>query len=329
MDRLTACGFTEIDILFGLTQEAGMFAITGVTGHVGGSTARLLLADGAPVRAVVRDPEKGRAWYGRGADVAVADFTDRPALTAALTGCRGAFVMLPTIATFTDADHRQMADSIADAVAASGVPHVVMLSSVGAELPEGTGPIRWLHHLENRLRGTGVLLTAIRSPHFQEKVEPILAAATGSGVYPVFGDSADVPVPMVATCDVGATAARALISPPTGSEVVDLEAPSYTERQVAESLGTLLGTTLNVVTIPRPGWLDALTGGGVPPLLAAELVKLYDADNSGILQPRGDRRERCTTDLDLTLRKVLQAANPGGDPVLAGTSTTTSGPRDD
>ncbi len=288
-----------------------MYAITGVTGHVGRATARALLATGAPVRAVARDADRAGESIGRDVEVAVADFTDRTALAAALTGCRGAFVMLPTVATFTDTDHRRMADSIASAVADSGVEHVVMLSSIGADLADGNGPVRWLHHLENRLRETGALLTAIRSPHFQEKVEDLLEAATGAGVYPVFGDSADVPVPMAATRDVGAAAARALASPPPAGEVVDLEAPSYTERQVAEKLGELLGTALDVVTVPRAGWLDAMAGAGVPPLLAAELVGLYDADNRGLLRPRGDRRYRCTTGLDETLRHVVHTAKAG------------------
>jgi uncharacterized protein YbjT (DUF2867 family) len=288
-----------------------MYAITGVTGHVGRATARALLATGAPVRAVARDADRAGESIGRDVEVAVADFTDRTALAAALTGCRGAFVMLPTVATFTDTDHRRMADSIASAVADSGVEHVVMLSSIGADLADGNGPVRWLHHLENRLRETGALLTAIRSPHFQEKVEDVLEAATGAGVYPVFGDSADVPVPMAATRDVGAAAARALASPPPAGEVVDLEAPSYTERQVAEKLGELLGTALDVVTVPRAGWLDAMAGAGVPPLLAAELVGLYDADNRGLLRPRGDRRYRCTTGLDETLRHVVHTAKAG------------------
>jgi uncharacterized protein YbjT (DUF2867 family) len=285
-----------------------MYAITGVTGHVGGATARALLATGVPVRAVARDAEKARASIGRAAEVAVADFTDRTALAAALAGCRGAFVMLPTLPAFTDSDHRGMADSIASAVADSGVEHVVMLSSIGADLAAGNGPIRWLYHLENRLRETGVPLTAIRSPHFQEKVEDVLGAAVGAGVYPVFGDSADVPVPMAATRDIGAAAALALVSPPAAGEVVDLEAPSYTERQVAEMLGELLGRELSIVTIPRAGWLDAMTGAGIPPLLAAELAALYDAEHRGLLQPRGDRRHRCTTELDETLRHVVHTA---------------------
>jgi uncharacterized protein YbjT (DUF2867 family) len=310
MERLAGRGFTgNRHWLIHAGEGAQMYAITGVTGHVGGAVARDLLAAGASVRVVVRDEEKGRAWFERGAEIAVADFADRAALAAALAGCRGAFVMLPTIPTATDTDHRGLVDSIAAAVAGSGVPHVAVLSSVGADLPEGTGPIRWLYHLENRLRETGAVVTAIRSPHFQEKVETVLGAATGAGVYPVFGDTADIPTPMVATRDVGAAAAESLLSRPQVSEVIDLEAPGYTERQVADELAAALGQPLRVVIVPRSGWLDALVGAGVPALLAAELVELYDAERRGLLQPCGDRRRRCTTTLDETLRQIVHTAD--------------------
>lgn len=272
-----------------------MYAITGVTGHVGGAAARALR--GHPIRTVGRNPA---------ANDVVADLADAEALTSAFKGCDGAFVLLPTIPPFTDAAHRHVADAVAAAVRASGLPHVVLLSSWGADLAEGTGPVRWLHHIENRLRATGTILTALRSPHFQEKVETVLDAATGAGVYPVFADSADVPIPMVATGDIGAVVARCLIEPPAAGEVVVLQAPAYTERQVAEALGEQLGRPLKVVTVPRPGRLDALTSTGVPPALAAELVALFNADEDGRLQPRGDRSVRCTTEITETLRTVLQ-----------------------
>ncbi|WP_229074525.1 NAD(P)H-binding protein [Actinoplanes sp. DH11] len=274
-----------------------MYAITGVTGHVGGAAARALRAAGRPVRTVARDAAKG--------DV-VADLTDTAALSKAFAGCDGAFVLLPTVPPFTDAAHRELADSIAAAVRDSGVPHVVMLSSYGADLPDGTGPIRWLHHLENGLRATGAAVTAIRSPHFQEKVETVLDAATGAGVFPVFADSADEPIPMVATRDIGAAVADALSSPAGTSEIIHLEAPEYTERQVAEVLGELLGTPLRVVTVPRAGWLAAFTDAGLPPLLAAELVALHEADADGLLLPRGDRAYSCGTGIEETLRQMVR-----------------------
>ncbi|WP_026875131.1 NAD(P)H-binding protein [Jiangella gansuensis] len=292
-----------------------MYAIIGATGHVGGAAARDLLATGAPVRVVVRDEAKGRDWIAHGAEVAVADLADADALAAAFDGCRGIFAMLPFGPATTDEEQRRLADTTAAAVSATRVSggrpvHVAALSSVGADLPAGTGPVRWLHHLENRLRDTGATVTAIRSPHFQEKVETVLEAAVGAGVYPVFGDSADVPTPMVATRDVGAAVAQSLLTPPADSEVVDLDAPQYTERQVARRLGALLGADLRVVTVPRPGWIAALTDAGMPAALAAELAELYDAEQSGLLQPRGDRTRRCSTPIDDTLRDVVRAAVP-------------------
>ena len=286
-----------------------MYTITGVTGHVGAATAQELLDRGAAVRAVVRDPAKATSWEERGAHTSIADFDDRAALAEALRGSDGVFVMLPTIPTGGDAEHREMADSIAAAVADSGVPHVVLLSSIGADRTEGdTGPIRWLHHLETRLRQVDVTLTAIRSCHFQEKVETVLDAVLGAGVYPVFGESADVPTPMVATRDIGRVVAEALLAPPATSEIVDLEGPSYTEQEVADRLTAVLGKPLQVVTIPSAGWIDAMLDAGLPAPFARELAGLYGAEQRGILHPHGDRLHSCSTPIEDVLSRVVEAA---------------------
>ncbi|TDC70808.1 NAD-dependent epimerase/dehydratase family protein [Actinomadura sp. GC306] len=285
-----------------------MYTITGVTGHVGSVTAQELLDQGAPVRAVVRDEAKAPAWERRGAQVVVADFGDRAALAAALRGSAGAFVMLPTVPAAGDAEHRGLADSIAGAVGDSGVGHAVMLSSIGADLAEGTGPVRWLHHLEDRLRRTGVRLTALRPPHFQEKVETVLPAALDGGIYPVFGEDADVRTPMIATRDIGKAAAAALLAPPPASETVDLLPPEYTEREVAERLAAVLGKPLQVVTIPQAGWIDAMLQAGLPAPFAHELAALYAAEQHGLFHPRGDRQSAVSTEIDETLRHVVGAA---------------------
>ena len=72
-----------------------MYAVTGITGQVGGVTGRALLNTGLSVRAVVRDAAKGAAWKKRGCEVALADMNDAPALTAAFTGTSGVFVLIP------------------------------------------------------------------------------------------------------------------------------------------------------------------------------------------------------------------------------------------
>jgi NAD(P)H dehydrogenase (quinone) len=74
-----------------------MYAITGVTGRVGGIVARTLLDNGLSVRAVVRDATKGAPWKERGSDVALADMNDASALTAAFARVDGVFVLFPPI----------------------------------------------------------------------------------------------------------------------------------------------------------------------------------------------------------------------------------------
>ena len=72
-----------------------MFAITGITGQVGGQVATRLLADEQPVRAVLRDAAKAAPWRERGCEVALATMDDAAALAAAFTGATAVFVLLP------------------------------------------------------------------------------------------------------------------------------------------------------------------------------------------------------------------------------------------
>ena len=67
-----------------------MLAITGVTGKVGGTIARSLLAQGQKVRAIVRVDEKGRPWSAQGCDIAIASIEDAASLTQAFEGAIGA-----------------------------------------------------------------------------------------------------------------------------------------------------------------------------------------------------------------------------------------------
>jgi NAD(P)H dehydrogenase (quinone) len=70
-----------------------MYAITGITGKVGGALGRALLADRRPVRAVIRDIEKGRFWASQGCEIARAEMQDPASLTTAFTGTDGVFIL--------------------------------------------------------------------------------------------------------------------------------------------------------------------------------------------------------------------------------------------
>ena len=112
-----------------------MFAVTGVTGKVGGAVARALRDIGLPVRAVVRDAAKGAPWAARGCNVAVADLDEVAALAAAFTGVGGAFAMLPPIFDPTPGfpEAKAMIGTLRAALAEALPPKLVVLSTVGAD----------------------------------------------------------------------------------------------------------------------------------------------------------------------------------------------------
>ena len=79
-----------------------MFVISGATGNTGSIVAETLIEQGQPVRVIVRSEEKGALWRDKGAEVAVADITDIPAMTKALEGASGAYFLLPPDLTNED-----------------------------------------------------------------------------------------------------------------------------------------------------------------------------------------------------------------------------------
>jgi uncharacterized protein YbjT (DUF2867 family) len=202
------------------------------------------------------------------------------------------------------ATQKKCADSIAAAVTTSKVPHVVILSSVGADLESGTGLILGLHYLEGVLRKTGTKLTTIRAGYFQENVGMSLGAARSSGVVPSF-PPADAPMPMVATRDIGELAAKCLLQPAAKSEIVDLQGPAYTMRQIATKLSAALGKELHVVEIPQAGWRDALKQAGMPDHVVAPYLEMYAGFGTGAIKPAGDRLVQGTTTIDETIKTLV------------------------
>jgi uncharacterized protein YbjT (DUF2867 family) len=287
-----------------------MFVISGVTGHVGAVAAQELLDRKKAVKVLVRDAAKGASWAKKGAQIAVGSLDDVAFLSGALKGAEGFFALLPPNFAVPDlfASQKKTSDAIAAAVKASGVPHVALLSSVGADLAAGTGPIKGLHYLENALRATGTTLTAIRAGYFQENVANSLTPARQAGIFPNFMASADYPVPMIATKDIGRLAAESLLKKPANSENVDLHGPAYSVRQTAQLVGKALGKELKVVDIPAAGHVDALVKAGFPKNIAESFAEMYAGFATGRIKPCGDRLVQGKTELAEVVAALTGAA---------------------
>jgi uncharacterized protein YbjT (DUF2867 family) len=286
------------------------FVIAGVTGNTGKAAAEALLAKGKSVRVVVRDAAKGEAWRARGAEPVVADLLDPAALGRALRGAEGAYLLIPP--NMAEPDFRAYQDRTVDALAAavkhSEVPHVVLLSSVGAQHAAGTGPIAALHRAERLLSGiAGTKLTALRAAYFMENLGGSLAML-GQGILPSFLPK-DFAFDMIATADIGRVAAELLLEGTAAPGVVELGGPARSMADAAAALSAIVGKPITVHEAPLEAMAATLAGFGMPPAMAG----LYQEMTGGMLRGHvafegGHRRVQGTTPLATVLQGLVAAA---------------------
>lgn len=256
-----------------------MDVVLGASGHTGRAAAESLLERGRKVRVVVRDAAKGDPWKARGAEVAVADAADADGLAAALSNAEGAYLLAPPQYGVEDlvAAQRKIVDALAAAVARSAVPRVVLLSSIGAQQPEGTGPIVSLHRAEAILRGAAKSLAILRAAYFLENWAPFLGEVREKGVLPTFLPP-DLSIPMVATRDVGRVAADLLVEARPGDRVLELSGPrDFTAADVAAALGKRLGRPVRVQPLPLDAVEPAFVAAGMTRGVARLFREMYGA----------------------------------------------------
>jgi uncharacterized protein YbjT (DUF2867 family) len=284
------------------------FVVAGVSGHTGKIVAESLLAHKKAVKVLVRDAAKGEAWKAKGAEIAIADIGDAAALGRALQGAEGAYLLVPP--TFAAPDFRAYQDklstSIAEAARSSRVPHVVFLSSVGAQVGAGNGPIAGLHRAEEKFRQErGTAWTFLRPGYFMENLESSLATLA-QGFIPSFVPAA-LGMDMVATVDIGRLAANLLLEKEgTNTEVVQLGGPPVSMNDVAAALGRITGSPVRVEEAPLEAVVPTFTGFGMPKDLAELYREMLEGFRSGRVQFDADHpRVSGTTSIETFLRGTL------------------------
>jgi len=262
-----------------------MFVISGVTGNTGSVAAQHLIDQGQPVRVLVRSAEKGEPWKAKGADVAVAEIMDIPAMTKALEGASGAYFLLPPDLGNEDfiGDSLKRADAIVEAARAARLPHAVLLSSVGAQHESGVGPISTIAYLERRFIAAGIRLSAVRPGYFLENILDVMPAVLQDGVYPSMILPLDRKIDMVATKDIGRAVAEALLhAPETPHRVTELKgAGQYSAEEVAASLSRAFDRTITAVPVPRESWVGVFQENGLSRQSAESLAEMHDGINNG------------------------------------------------
>lgn len=242
-----------------------MYAITGITGKVGGALARKLLADHEPVRAVVRDARRGEAWAALGCEVAIADNTDAAALTQAFTGARGVFI-LPAPVFDPEPGYpeaRTEAESIVAALKAARPEKIVCLSTIGADATHDN-LLSQRTLIEHALAELSIPVTILRPAWFIDNAAWDVEPARTSGVIASFLQPIDASFPMVAAKDVGETAAELLRQDWQGTRIVELEGPRrISPNDLAQAFASVLHKPVHAVPVPRDTWRELFLQQGM------------------------------------------------------------------
>jgi NAD(P)H dehydrogenase (quinone) len=281
-----------------------MYAITGITGKVGGALARALLADRLPVRAVVRDIKKGRFWESQGCEIACAEMQDPASLTAAFTGTDGVFILPPS--DFDPApgfpEARAVIASVKAALESARPNKVVLLSTIGAQSTR-SNLLTQRTLMEQALGELSMPITFLRPGWFMENAEWDVASARDQGMIASFLQPLDKLVPMVATADIGQVASELFQQNWIGKRIVELEGPKrICPQEIGTSFAKILGHAVRVEVVPRNTWQALFESQGM--LHPLPRIQMLDGFNEGWIDFEGGQAS--TIKGKIELQTVLQ-----------------------
>ena len=206
--------------------------VTGATGNVGRPLVAGLLAEGAQVRALTRDP--AGAGFPPGVAVAGGDYAAPGVLAGAVRGADAVFVNIGAL--------RQHAGALLTAARGAGVGRIVMLSSIAVR-DEGDQVLslgRQHKAVEDAVKATGADWTILRCGGFATNTLTWAASVRAEGVvrFP-YGEAA---LALIAEQDIAAAAVRTLLDSGHASQTYTLTgAESLTQSQQAETIGNAIG----------------------------------------------------------------------------------------
>lgn len=267
-------------------------ALTTPSGHIGNKLANILLDQKCDVTLIARHPEKVKDLTSRGAKIVAGEHTNSGVVEEAVRGADALFWLTPSDPTSRDplGTARRMADAGAGVIRKHPDLHVVQLSSAGAFLPSGTGPIVGLHETEEKFRAAGKNIVSLRPNEFMENIFfslPTIIAQ--NSVYTSIPGS--VKAEFVATRDIAEVAAEFLLKPVDGHHVIDIVGPqAISFDEWARIAGEVIGRQIQVVRISGDKLKTAMSQAGMSPEMAALLVEMEQAAPTIMGQFKGEQK---------------------------------------
>lgn len=261
--------------------------ISGSLGNTGKPLAEKLVAAGNEVTVISSQESRKAAIEAIGAKAAIGSVSDASFLQSVFNGADAVFAMTPPAMGGSNiiANTAAAGKAFAEAIAAAGVRRVVMLSSIGADLPGGTGPIAGVHAVEqyyNTLEEVAV--TFLRAGYFYLNFYNDVPLMKGIGIMGA-NFPATLQLPLAHPADIAVAAAEELQKPGSGKNVRYVVSGVYTPAEIAKTLGTAIGKPeLPWVEFTDEQALQGMIQAGVPEEMAALYTEMGAGLRTGSIQ---------------------------------------------
>jgi uncharacterized protein YbjT (DUF2867 family) len=261
------------------------YVVTGSLGNVSKPLAEKLVAAGHDVTVVSSKAEKAAQIEALGAKTAIGSVEDIGFLTKTFTGADAVYTMVPP--NFGSGNWKQyiagIGENYADAIKASGVKNVVNLSSIGAHMPEGCGPVSGLYFVEKALNDLdGVNVKHLRPGFFYTNLMSNIGMIKHMGIMGGnYGE--DAKMVLVHPSDIADVAAEELQNLSfSGKSIRYITSDEKTTNEVAAILGKAIGKPeISWINFNDKDTLGGMLQMGVPEEIARNYAEMGSAMRSG------------------------------------------------
>ena len=263
------------------------YVITGSTGHTGKAITEGLIKGGHTVTVVTSKPANKAAIEALGAQTAVGSVDDADFTKQAFANADAVYLLIPGKgdAVGWRAFQNRIIDSYIAAIQANDIRFAVLLSSVGAHMGNGAGPVDGLHDAEKKLSQVpGLNTKSLRPSYFMYNLFGMIGMVKGmGGMGSNFGDG---PIALTHTSDIAEVAIQELANLDfTGFRVRYIASDERTGSEIARVLGTAIGK-------PETPWIvfsdeqnkQGLLQAGFDEEMAEEYTKMGQALRDGRMQ---------------------------------------------
>lgn len=264
------------------------YVITGGAGNISKPLAEKLIAAGHEVTVVGRNPQHLKPLIDKGARAAIGSVEDLAFLTQTFTGADAVYTMVPPTMTAPDwkAYIGQIGKNYADAIKAAGVKYVVNLSSIGAHMPDGAGPVSGLYREEKALNElAGVNILHLRPSYFYTNLLANIPMVKGMNILGSNISKATDKIILTHPDDIADVAADELLNLRfSGHAVRNIASDERTGVDVAKALGAAVGKPdLPYVEFNDDDTLNGFKSAGLPEEVAKNYTEMGHALRTGAM----------------------------------------------